>query len=840
MGLTHDEVVYLFQTLGASKKRRTGENGELAMKHLTGEFGLGSKAFFAYTDAGWVIAAKDGMQETFFLSYDGNGNRICLPVENSRIPAPADWPNGVCVGYAIKAEDHRRFYFEVAEVLRWVNYPVTVLGVEPDAVDFTTPVPESSGENWALYNQQAVRNHYVRMGRIVYPLNLNRLGDLKDEWTAFLNHKCLVLDVPNKAVDVVANREALKYSDRTIAFLTAQLDGLAMTVALEILEKSQEALTGKWEERKAVHKLLEETYPWLDNQKNAKAMVKLMGLSQEDSAAVLRVMSENGEALPEWVGDREKYGIHAQLRDEPIHVTRYVLEESGGKYNKTLRLKKHSVHKGCIHETLNSGLKPVYLPYERTLIAVVVDGPLAREKIKELLAGQKSGVVLAFHFGTAPKVKDYTVLEALANRLKEEMGGWNVVKVSQQAIPENVKRQREMQKERKTAAMSAMVTEQAKLYCFEPGQSRKLVSEHSSRIVELLYGTQNEDGTEMLAPEIDPEAVCVVASWLGRETVLVPRDGLAYEGYTEEFVLPMSEKALMDGIAFVHKYCPQSSEGLKYLLMLPPKVMRSKKWQTSNTFKTVFEVLDECVDPTEPAMVLKEKTKHVPSLLPLNESDKLSPNYWDKNLIRLTMEAHKDRYFELLNTKKELQVELDNPSADTEYQGRRIAYLQESIAKLSATLAELDKALEVFSGIPGVETLPALLKSLYPATLEASTQYAEAMEEINQFRNALNGARKFDYRDGVNALMFQFVKGQAMKDALKELQVPTQGAAVITEAARQVVDEDFSQSKELFDNGRFLAAARIHRRLLEVYAAEMQIIDGKSKADDAEDDRLAA
>ena len=88
IGLSHDDVMTLYTTYGASTKR--GTNAQV------GQFGLGSKVFFAYTEQATITATHRGKRRTYSAFKDESGmpNITTMGAEERM---PVNTPNGVKV-----------------------------------------------------------------------------------------------------------------------------------------------------------------------------------------------------------------------------------------------------------------------------------------------------------------------------------------------------------------------------------------------------------------------------------------------------------------------------------------------------------------------------------------------------------------------------------------------------------------------------------------------------------------------------------------------------------------------------------------------------------------------
>ena len=222
LGLDDQEVTDLFTTYGASSKRGTNK--------LVGQFGIGSKVGFAYTDQFTVEAVKDGVKRTYSCYKDEDGMPRITPLLT---PSKVQDRNGVKIEVPARPEDIGEFGRKAARQLAFFNPRPSVnskLVWEFPATDVI-----QTGEDWAVYknspsgayNYNTYHSSYgqanilVVMGNVGYEVSTDQLPEGLLSW---VQSGKLVVRVPIGSVDVSASREELSYNKVTVKALTNRLN----------------------------------------------------------------------------------------------------------------------------------------------------------------------------------------------------------------------------------------------------------------------------------------------------------------------------------------------------------------------------------------------------------------------------------------------------------------------------------------------------------------------------------------------------------------------------------------------------------------------------------------
>lgn len=206
IGMDHDTAMYVYTKYGESSK--TGNNEE------TGTFGLGAKAAHAYhrgADQWTATCYLDGVKRLYVASRNKRGIPTFVLFETTK----TDEPNGVEIRIPVPSNDIYEFRGEISQMARHAQEPFKIIG-DTSGVSSGMYEPETYKFRCDAYGENPVntRTPAVRMGSVVYPLDLDKLP--KGHKFA-LENKVLFLEMGD--VDIVPAREHLEYTEETIATL---------------------------------------------------------------------------------------------------------------------------------------------------------------------------------------------------------------------------------------------------------------------------------------------------------------------------------------------------------------------------------------------------------------------------------------------------------------------------------------------------------------------------------------------------------------------------------------------------------------------------------------------
>lgn len=217
-GLPHDGVMRHFTQYGASSKRQSNE--------AVGYLGIGCKSGFAYADSFTVTSWHGGRKRVYAAIIDASGAGEMRLLDEEACGNET----GLAVSVPVRPRDVSEFVDKARDFYRFFDpQPLCNYNLAP-------PV-------WGMRHGTGL--FYAVMGCVAYPIDLLHIRanvSLSDKHGAFR------FDIGT--LDVAASREALKYSDRTKAALTAALTLAHQNVVAAVTADAAKATTD-WDRRLA-------------------------------------------------------------------------------------------------------------------------------------------------------------------------------------------------------------------------------------------------------------------------------------------------------------------------------------------------------------------------------------------------------------------------------------------------------------------------------------------------------------------------------------------------------------------------------------------------------------
>jgi len=251
VGLTHDEVMTLYTTYGASTKRGTNTQ--------VGQFGLGSKVFFAYTEQATITATKNGIRRIYSAFKDESGMpHITTMGTKENINAP----NGLKVYVGVLPGDIEAFQESAQSIFRRFDPRPNVLG-QPDykCEDYESLV---EGNGWLLrkenlsyrYQRQRKDTPYAIQGNVAYRISEEEMRT-HAEGTGVLFMLELPFDIIFEIgqLDVASSREELSYNKQTIAAIITRFSSIFDELNTKIIPDLFKDCKTKWEATKTLSTL---------------------------------------------------------------------------------------------------------------------------------------------------------------------------------------------------------------------------------------------------------------------------------------------------------------------------------------------------------------------------------------------------------------------------------------------------------------------------------------------------------------------------------------------------------------------------------------------------------
>jgi hypothetical protein len=235
-GLSDPDVMSLYTTYFESTKTNSND--------YIGALGLGSKSPFSYTKAFEVVSRFGGMRRIYSVFINEAG----LPTIARLGEFHTDEHNGLEIKITVdNTADQQAFYEKTAKCLRWFPVKPNVVG----APSFTfTPIPKEriEGEGWKMFEPNFAGD-YSKMtavqGNVAYKVDITKLG-LSFSDTKILEHSHLVGFFDIGELEVAANREEIRYDDRSKAALTAKIASCRVGVLKSIEDQADELKDKCW------------------------------------------------------------------------------------------------------------------------------------------------------------------------------------------------------------------------------------------------------------------------------------------------------------------------------------------------------------------------------------------------------------------------------------------------------------------------------------------------------------------------------------------------------------------------------------------------------------------
>ena len=230
IGLSEEDVYGLYCTYGGTNKDQSND--------VTGGFGLGSKAGFAYTDQFTVTSVHNKRKMMFSAFVAENGEYQITKLSDEETQEH----NGLEIYIPVKADDFATFQEKTKTV--YSRYPLMPLieGVSeftPTKVEYLAETKDYRLRNEASkYSYRGSCHSYALQGLVAYKLDSNALkATLTNNQYAVLNGPFdLLFDIGE--VSVAVSREHLSYDERTQTNILAKVDkvleGLPKFVQAEV------------------------------------------------------------------------------------------------------------------------------------------------------------------------------------------------------------------------------------------------------------------------------------------------------------------------------------------------------------------------------------------------------------------------------------------------------------------------------------------------------------------------------------------------------------------------------------------------------------------------------
>lgn len=242
-GMSYETVWEVFPKMGASTKQ--SNNDEI------GGFGLGAKTAFAYKSAEqWTVESRYEEKKMIFNAHWGEDN---WPQFVHVVTVDTQEPNGVTVRIPVNPKDFDLFRNEARQFLEFFPLEIEVTGV-----DNTFVIKKSEyileGEDWKIEKGNNLNRLVV--GPVTYPIDTHTLlgrsinyysyGGSNSFIDQLLSKNSVTLFVPIGSVDIIPNREALMFTDRTKSKILSMFDKIVAD-AEKMAERDLLTVKTEWE-----------------------------------------------------------------------------------------------------------------------------------------------------------------------------------------------------------------------------------------------------------------------------------------------------------------------------------------------------------------------------------------------------------------------------------------------------------------------------------------------------------------------------------------------------------------------------------------------------------------
>jgi hypothetical protein len=231
-GLSQDKIFELFTTYGASGDEKETSNA------YEGGFGLGGKCWRSYADS-IIVESKHGGTKTtysFFLDETGMGKAAVL----DKTAAPG---TGVTIRIPIKKDDIGTFTARAVKI-------GSMFPVRPTFTNLTDAQFTEELDNDLNFAKRSIIHKtdkftyfgdgnasFVRMGRLIYPVNGQHLPSNFSEILKSLLEAGVLINFAVGELDLAPSRETLKYTTKTVSALFGELKAAADGMAKGILKE---------------------------------------------------------------------------------------------------------------------------------------------------------------------------------------------------------------------------------------------------------------------------------------------------------------------------------------------------------------------------------------------------------------------------------------------------------------------------------------------------------------------------------------------------------------------------------------------------------------------------
>lgn len=208
VGMSEETIVNVYFNYGMSTKQDSNEE--------IGGFGIGAKVAGVYSGQFNVTSVKDGFKSVYQFFKNEKG----FPCNTPLYTGTCDEPNGTEIKIsANEAKDFDTFLKETAFYAKWLGYPVTC----NKPLDVTQPEYFHKQKEFGVTKTTSSINGSsatIIVGGIPYSLDSDSCGlDRYSRDFGGVNYYCMIIFANIGDVDLIASREELEYTDKTLNYI---------------------------------------------------------------------------------------------------------------------------------------------------------------------------------------------------------------------------------------------------------------------------------------------------------------------------------------------------------------------------------------------------------------------------------------------------------------------------------------------------------------------------------------------------------------------------------------------------------------------------------------------
>jgi len=219
-GLSNEDVLGLYSTLGASTKRNSNE--------FNGTFGIGRGAGLAYSTRFQVDSYFNGTKISYVVSTDGG-----MPAMISLGNHPTTEANGLNIQLNVSSKDIEQFRKKAINVYNFfsdkprTNIELTYSTLDKiiEGKDWYMEVPDS----FERYNNIPI----AIMGNVAYQIDKSHFTDI--DYSAILTTS-IRLKVPLGAISITPGRESLSMDEKTVTYLKKRFKSAAKEATYSLIK----------------------------------------------------------------------------------------------------------------------------------------------------------------------------------------------------------------------------------------------------------------------------------------------------------------------------------------------------------------------------------------------------------------------------------------------------------------------------------------------------------------------------------------------------------------------------------------------------------------------------